>query len=120
VDLFWRRADGRQMTEADWTDPAQRHIAVEMRMAEGTPPYVLAEEALFAVFNVGDGFSVTLPEPPSGQAWVRHLDTARPGAKPSPTRGDRAPVIANSVVVFVLEPGPPPPTPPSPPGSVPS
>ena len=39
VDLFWRRADGDAMTEADWTNRDQRHIAVEMRMASGTPAY---------------------------------------------------------------------------------
>ena len=104
VDLFWRRADGKPMVEADWNDAGQRHVAVEMRMAEGTPPYALAEEALFAVFNAGEALRVVLPEPPPGQAWMRRLDTARPGAAPAPARGGRANVATNSVVVFVLEP----------------
>ena len=73
-------------------------------MAEGTPPYALAEDALFAVFNGGEALVAVLPEAPAGRAWIRRLDTARPGARPAPARGRRASVASNSVVVFVLEP----------------
>ncbi|NAZ36059.1 glycogen debranching protein GlgX [Rubellimicrobium sp. CFH 75288] len=102
-DIFWRRADGAPMTEADWNNIAQRHIAVELRTAEGTPPYAAREEALFAVFNVGDALDVTLPDPPEGQGWVRHVDTARPHARPVPVRRGTIPVAANSIVVLALE-----------------
>jgi glycogen operon protein len=101
-DLFWRRADGQPMTEADWCDPALRFLAVEMRTASGTPEYAALEYAIFAAFNAGEARKVTLPDPPTGRAWVRRLDTARPGARPrrSPCR---TLVQSQSVVAFVLE-----------------
>jgi glycogen operon protein len=102
-DLFWRRADGQMMTEADWCDPGLRFLAVEMRTASGTPEYAALEYAIFAAFNAGSACKVTLPDPPPGRVWVRRLDTARPGA-----RFRRAPartlVQSQSVVAFVLEP----------------
>jgi isoamylase len=102
-DLFWRRADGAAMTEADWNNPAQKLVAVEMRMAEGTPAYAALEYALFAVFNVGGPGTVVLPEPPGGQRWVRHVDTDRPGAAPVAVEGGTVAVAGDCVVVLVLE-----------------
>jgi glycogen operon protein len=105
VDLFWRRADGELMTEADWCNPHQRLIAAEMRVASGTPDYLLRahrEDALFLVFNVGEAQLVFLPDVPLDRGWVLQLDTARPGVKP--TRISRAvKVAANSVAVLALE-----------------
>ncbi len=102
-DLFWRNAAGQTMSDADWNNPGLRHVAVEMRTASGTPEYAVLEYALFAVFNVGDALTVTLPVPPPGQRWVRHIDTARPYAAPKPAKG-RTRVRGTSVVVLVLEP----------------
>lgn len=102
-DLFWRRADGNPMTEADWNNPDQKLLAVEMRTAEGTPPYATLEYAVFAVFNVGGPQTVVLPEPPEGQRWVRHVDTSRPGAAPFAVEGQTLAVEGESVVVMVLE-----------------
>ncbi|MCC5975954.1 MAG: glycogen debranching protein GlgX, partial [Rubellimicrobium sp.] len=104
-DLFWWRADGQPMTEADWTNPDQRHLCVEMRTASGTPEYAVLEYAIFAIFNAGPGLTVTLPEAPKGQRWIRHLDTASPKAAPKTARA-RTIVRANSVVALVLEPAP--------------
>jgi len=103
-DLFWRRADGHPMTEADWTNPDLRHLAVEIRTASGTPDYATLEYALFAVFNVSGPVSVTLPDPSQGRHWVRHIDTAHPDTAPRAFRG-RLRVAAHSVVVLVQEPG---------------
>jgi glycogen operon protein len=102
-DLFWRRADGKPMTEADWCDPALRFLAVEMRTASGTPEYAALEYAVFVVFNAGPATPVTLPDPPPGRIWVRHLDTARPWAAPL-TAPARTLIRSQSVVAFVLEP----------------
>ncbi|MBO6852672.1 MAG: glycogen debranching protein GlgX [Marivivens sp.] len=101
-DLFWRRADGTPMGDADWNDTDLRHLAVEMRMASGTPEYAPREGALFVVFNTGRRFNVTLPEPAEGHHWMRHIDTARPDATPKPAHG-RKRIHTNSVVVFVQE-----------------
>ncbi|WP_334061271.1 glycogen debranching protein GlgX [Limimaricola cinnabarinus] len=103
TDLFWRRADGRMMTEADWQDPERRLVAFEMRTASGTPDYAALEYALFAVINNGGPCLVTLPAPPEGYLWVRHIDSARPDAPPRP-HGGRTRIRGRSVVVMVLEP----------------
>jgi isoamylase len=50
-DLFWRRADGDPMAQADWDDADLRLLCAEMRTASGTPAYAAREEALFLVFN---------------------------------------------------------------------
>lgn len=102
-DLFWHRADGHPMTEDDWGDPDLRHIAVEMRMASGTPEYAALDYAIFAVFNAGGTLSVTLPAPREGMHWVRHIDSSRPDSARHAARG-RIKVRANSVVALVLEP----------------
>jgi glycogen operon protein len=111
VDLFWRRADGEVMTEADWNNQAQRLIAVEMRVASGTPDYLVRkhrEDALFAVFNVGDAQLVFLPDLPLDRSWVLQIDTARPGLRPTHVRRAIR-VAANSVVALSLEAVPLPP-----------
>ncbi|SDE02675.1 glycogen debranching protein GlgX [Limimaricola pyoseonensis] len=102
-DLFWRRADGRPMSEHDWADPARRLLAFEMRTASGTPDYAALEYALFAVINGGGPVFVELPDPPSDYVWVRHIDSARPLADPEPQTG-RTRIRGRSVVVMVLEP----------------
>jgi glycogen operon protein len=105
VDLFWRRADGEIMSEGDWNNQAQRLIAVEMRVAEGTPDYLVRaarDDAVFAVFNVGGPELVFLPELPLDRAWVLHIDTSRPGLQPSRVRRAIR-VAANSVVALSLE-----------------
>jgi glycogen operon protein len=105
VDLFWRRADGEIMCEADWNNPAQRLIAVEMRVASGTPDYLARtarDDAIFAVFNVGEPQLVFLPDLPLDRAWVLHIDTSRPGLRPSRVRRAIR-VAANSVVALALE-----------------
>ena len=101
-DLFWRRADGQPMTDADWTNRDLRHLSVEMRMASGTPEYEAQDDAIIAVFNVGGGIYVTLPDPPPGRQWVRRIDTARPYAAAKPVKRSTR-VRGNSVVVLVLE-----------------
>lgn len=77
-DLFWRRADGARMADADWTDPELNLICVELRTASGTPPYAALETAVFLVFNRGEAAEVTLPEATEGKHWVHHIDTSVP------------------------------------------
>jgi glycogen operon protein len=101
-DIFWRRANGDPMDDADWHDPDRTMVAVELRTASGTPAYAPREAALFAVFNTGSAHFVTLPEVPTGRTWVRHIDTALPDMLPITTKG-RTKIRAECVVVFVLE-----------------
>ncbi|MBL4810951.1 MAG: glycogen debranching protein GlgX, partial [Rhodobacteraceae bacterium] len=69
-DLFWRRANGSEMEDADWTDPNLRQLIVEARTASGTPEYAALEYSILAVFNGGSGMTVTLPEPSNGRRWT--------------------------------------------------
>ncbi|MEO0991275.1 MAG: glycogen debranching protein GlgX [Pseudomonadota bacterium] len=103
ADLFWWRADGKPMSEADWSDPDLTHLCVEMRMADGTPDYADAETAIFAVFNVGEPVTVTMPAPTEGLRWYRDIDTSAPEAPRHVVVGNAALIPGGSVVAFVLE-----------------
>ncbi|MEM7641083.1 MAG: glycogen debranching protein GlgX [Pseudomonadota bacterium] len=100
-DLYWRRADGTTMDDADWDDPDLKIVIAEMRMASDTPAYVDQESALLIVLNAGAATDVTPPRPTVAARWVRRFDTARD----DPTAPeDTLTIDAESVAVFVLEP----------------
>ncbi|MCC7321295.1 MAG: glycogen debranching protein GlgX [Rubellimicrobium sp.] len=107
-DLFWRKADGSTMSDADWRDPDLTHVVAEIRIASGTPEYDETACAALAVFNIGAGLTVTVPRNPPGVQWTRHLDTAHPCAATRVVRG-RMRVAPQSVVVLVQERITPPP-----------
>ena len=100
-DLFWRRADGNPMTQADWDDPQRMHIAVEMRTASGTPEYASAEYTIFMVFNTGSALSVVIPTLPTGRRWEKHIDTSVNITDPVPVAGPTIMVEPDSVTVLV-------------------
>ncbi len=100
-DLFWRRADGNPMTQADWDDPERMHIAVEMRTASGTPEYAVAEYTIFMVFNAGPALSVVIPTIPDGRRWEKHIDTSQYIADPAPVAGPTIMVEPDSITVLV-------------------
>lgn len=102
ADLFWRRADGAEMEDADWLDASLRLIAVEMRTAEGTPPFAVREDAVFLVFNGGSVVTVTLPEPPSDLRWQCALSTDAPEALPDLCDGPKVDIAGDSVAAFLL------------------
>jgi isoamylase len=102
-DLFWRRADGAPMKQSDWDDPDLRLLVAELRMASGSPEYVVREGALLVVLNTGGVVDLTLPETPEGTSWVRQFDTAVERVT-GPFEGTS--ISENSVVVFVLEEAP--------------
>ena len=102
-DLYWRKADGSELTEADWNDSALQHLTAEMRSASGSPEYTRShDKAVFIVFNVGPDLTVALPDTVNGQVWIRHIDTAAPRAKLEAV-GEEIKVQQSSVVVLVLE-----------------
>ena len=104
-DLFWRKIDGTEMTDADWSDVSRDALVVEMRTAAGTPEYDRLETAVMLVFNRGPAFQFRLPEVAGGKVWVRHLDTADPSAPLLPVRKPLL-VHGTSVVALVEEPDP--------------
>ncbi|MGV6847983.1 MAG: glycogen debranching protein GlgX [Marinibacterium sp.] len=100
-DLFWRRADGKPMADADWADPDLRLLGAEVRMARGTPPYEPRLGAMYLLFNAGGDVDVTLPDPPQGQYWRRCFDTV--SDRPEPSMDAVATRMhADSVAVFQL------------------
>ncbi|MEO0916773.1 MAG: glycogen debranching protein GlgX [Pseudomonadota bacterium] len=74
-DIYWRRSDGTEMTDKDWTTAGLHFLGVEMRMARGTPSYLPRFGALYIVFNTGTATPLTLPDAPDGQRWHRVFDT---------------------------------------------
>lgn len=99
-DLFWRRANGQPMRQADWDNPDLDIIVVEMRMASGAPEYVQREGALLVVLNRGPEIEIKPPALPDGDAWVRRFDTSQDDAI-KVTQGMQ--VSADAVVVFSHE-----------------
>ncbi|CTQ49493.1 glycogen debranching protein GlgX [Jannaschia donghaensis] len=100
-DLFWRRPDGAEMTQADWDDADYPLVIAEMRMASNTPGYVDREDAILAVLNRGPDVDIALPDLPSGDHWVRRFDTAADDPTDAP---DSTAIAADSIAVFVSEP----------------
>lgn len=103
-DLFWWRADGQEMTRADWTNGHLRVLCAEFRMASGTPAYAQREEAIYLAFNAGEPVELTLPKLGRKHVWMRHLDTAAPDLPCAPV-GPVLTLAAQSVLVLVEEHG---------------
>ena len=99
-DLFWRRADGDPMKQADWDDPNAGMLVAELRTAAGSPSYLHRQRALLVILNRGDAVDITVPNLPIGEHWVRSFDTGAADAT-KPISGTL--IKANSVVVFSKE-----------------
>src|SRR5690606_19953599 len=93
--------DGEPMREQDWTDPDLRLLAVEMRMASGTPGYAALPGAIYLVFNAGKETPVRLPDIAHGKAWRRRLDSSRDDGPDQPA-AEAETVAADSVTAFVM------------------
>ncbi len=103
VDLFWRREDGRTMTQADWDATDRQLLCAELRMASDTPAHAQREEAIYLIFNGGEERLITLPRPPRQRHWWQHIDTALPDARPSRLETDKLIVADNAVVALVQQ-----------------
>ena len=99
-DLFWRRADGSPMTDADWGTGSLRFLGVEMRMARETPAYEPRLGAIYIIFNAGERVLANLPDLLPGQRWVRVFDTAGVPAEKQPP--GLAAVAADTVAAFEI------------------
>ncbi len=72
-DVTWLNASGRELTDADWQDPALRAIAVHMN---GVPSGAVDRGDLLVVFNADDvPADLVLPSPPDGANWRLVFDT---------------------------------------------
>ena len=104
-DVRWLRADGHDLTEADWHDASRRSIGVLLdgnAIGETTDrSEAIVGDSLFVLLNAGAD-PVTFKLPPTGaDSWVRVLDTADPDSPRSAMTAD-APwiVTGRSAVVF--------------------
>jgi len=97
--LIWLRADGEQMTEAEWHDENARFFGmlIDVRDAEG------ARDTVMILLN-GDHRRTlfTLPAPPRAGRWTLLLDTtdSRAGATDTFERGAPYGVAGRSLVLF--------------------
>ncbi len=101
-DLFWWRPDGEPMSDSDWEDDELRCVAMELRMASGTPHYAETEMAIFAVFNAGQAVEMQVPTPPEGTHWAWRVDTESYDTRTDAV-GDTIRVAAESVAVLALD-----------------
>ncbi|MXQ09409.1 glycogen debranching protein GlgX [Alphaproteobacteria bacterium GH1-50] len=102
-DLFWWREDGTPMQTLDWHDPSRAFIAVEKRMAAGTPAYAALEYAILMVFNAAEkATEFKMPAAPEGQLWCHEIDTGKPDHEAGKIARDKMPIGPQSVSVFVL------------------
>ena len=83
-DITWLRADGRELTSADWNAGDVRFLAFLISgeageyhlTATGEPE---PDETFLVAMNAGlKAKTFTLPEVETGRAWSRILDTAEP------------------------------------------
>ena len=71
TDIAWYDASGRPMTDAVWTDPSVRTLAMYLDGAD------LGERSVLVLVHGGAApAAVTLPEPPGGTAYERLWDSA--------------------------------------------
>jgi glycogen operon protein len=69
-DVVWRRADGRELTRADWHSPARHAVAMQVRGDEDLGD-------LFMIFNAGaHARAFLLPAPADGRVWSLRLDSS--------------------------------------------
>jgi glycogen operon protein len=84
-DLAWLRADGQELTEADWFDDERRTLGMwidgsHVRSAEGDEP---AGDSWLLVLHAGTHpVAVTLPGPEYGECFHPVLDTASEDGTP--------------------------------------
>ena len=87
-DIAWFGADGAELSDEQWFDPAQATLAMYLdgrgiRMREPRGGRVVDDTLLAVVHTAADDASVVLPGPPWADGWSVLLDTAdeRPAAR---------------------------------------
>jgi glycogen operon protein len=102
-DLTWLRPDGKEMTEADWSDPTN-HVLGMLILGEATDEIDergrrLRGEAILLLTNGGArSRPVTLPQLETPGAWLEVLNTAHP--VPRLVRHDTVSLVAHSLMLL--------------------
>ena len=101
-DVYWSNFDGDPL---EWRDPGLATLCLTLRCSAEAPDYDDDGDVVFIVFNRSDeDGTVSLPEAPENQYWVRAIDTDRNTSDASPElESDKAIVAAQSLVAFVLQ-----------------
>jgi glycogen operon protein len=96
-DVTWLAADGREMAEAAWRNPANRCLGLRLA-GEG--------ETLLLLLNAqGHAVPFALPPAGAGKAWVALLETAAPEAGERRVTGGRLALPATSLALLQATPG---------------
>jgi isoamylase len=109
ADVLWLRADGLEMTEADWADEERRVIQVlldgsAMRETDAHGDRIVGATVLLVFNGHSEEIEVTLParESPLSR-WERVLDTSRPdGPAHVLASGSRWTMAGQSAAAFRL------------------
>jgi glycogen operon protein len=101
-DLMWFRADGGEMTEDDWNDPAARSIALRLagdaiEEVDNYGNHITDDTLLILMSAESEAKSFTLPPHPGGAEWELMIDTRAPLGRPE------SPVILRGADVYSLE-----------------
>ena len=104
ADVIWTDFAGEPL---EWRDPGLANFCLALRSSAQTPDHEADGAVVFIVFNRADEEGhVILPEAPTGQYWVRAIDTDQneQGAF-CELEADDAIVAKQSLVAFVLRAG---------------
>jgi|SoiMethySBSTD1v2_1073268.scaffolds.fasta_scaffold00405_28 isoamylase len=108
--LTWVRPDGKEMTAADWNEPATRTLGLLLRgdrideVDEAGEPIVGA--TFLVLLNAGAApVPFIVPAPPGAARWTPVLDTQQwePPAAPAPSAGGTFALAERSVAVLRLD-----------------
>ncbi|AGI66676.1 glycogen debranching enzyme GlgX [Octadecabacter antarcticus 307] len=101
ADVIWTDFEGEPL---EWRDPGLANFCLALRSSAQTPDYEPDGAVVFIVFNRADEQGhVILPDAPTGQYWIRAIDTNhnQQGAF-CELETDNAIVAAQSLVAFVI------------------
>jgi len=101
-DLMWFRADGGEMTEDDWNDPAARSIALRLagdaiEEVDNYGNHITDDTLLILMSAESEAKSFTLPPHPGRAEWELMIDTRAPLGRPESL------VILRGADVYSLE-----------------
>jgi glycogen operon protein len=108
-EIGWYTPAGTAMTDADWTNPQARSVAIYINgVAEpdldprGRP--LLDDGLLILVNGWWEPLDFTLPDLPHQHTWRRDLDTAAPTVDGQPVPADTPVTVAPRSLIFLTSP----------------